>query len=184
MSRWLTFKFRKAKAKTWVNILRDETNQKRCTHEEIKNITKKFYEQLYSKKEVKLEDQKTYLQKHGKLKEEQRKILNDPISLFELTDAIKKQKRGKVPGIPSEYYKTREESVLTPFKQLVEEIMETNKLPDTWKGTTITLIHKEGTKAKEIKNCRPILLLNTDYKIFTSILAERLKKILTQIQYT
>lgn len=116
--------------------MRDETSQDRYAHEEIKNIIKEFYKQLYSKKEVELEDQKTYLQKYGmkQLNEEERKILNYPISLCELTEAIRRQKRGKVPGpddIPSEYYKICEESILIPFKQFLEEIRETNKLPDT-----------------------------------------------------
>lgn len=168
--RWLAYKLRREKAKTWINTVRDETYQERYAHEEIESITKKFYDQLYSKKEATLEDQKIYLEKYGmkQLNEEQRKILNDHISLFELIEAVKRQKRGKTPGpdgIPSEYYKTCEESILIPFKQLVEEIRETNKLLDTWKEATITLIHKEGTEAKEIKNDRPISLLNTDYKI-------------------
>lgn len=42
----------------------------------------------------------------------------------------------------------------------------------------ITLIHKAQTGQNEIKNYRPISLLNVDYKIYVTILATRLKKIL------
>ncbi|KAF7235731.1 LINE-1 retrotransposable element ORF2 protein [Varanus komodoensis] len=41
-----------------------------------------------------------------------------------------------------------------------------------------TLIPKEDMDVTQIQNCRPISLLNVDYKIFASILAERLKKFL------
>ena len=43
------------------------------------------------------------------------------------------------------------------------------------------MIHKEGTDQSEIQNYTPILLLNVDYEIFASILANRLKKVLVQI---
>lgn len=44
----------------------------------------------------------------------------------------------------------------------------------------ITLIPKEDSDLTLIKNYRPISLLNTDYKIFTSVVAERLKRFLKE----
>lgn len=64
---------------------------------------------------------------------------------------------------------------------MLGKIREEREIPETWKEASISLIHKDGTEATEIKNYRPISLLNADYKIFTSILVSRLKKVLSQI---
>lgn len=45
----------------------------------------------------------------------------------------------------------------------------------------MSLLHKENTDPKEIRNYRHISLLNVDYKIFASVLSMRLKKILPHI---
>jgi hypothetical protein len=57
-----------------------------------------------------------------------------------------------------------------------------NKLmsADQRKGL-ISLLPKQDKDVKFIKNWRPITILNTDYKILTKILANRLKKILPKI---
>ncbi|MEX5543858.1 reverse transcriptase domain-containing protein, partial [Pseudomonas poae] len=44
----------------------------------------------------------------------------------------------------------------------------------------MVLIHKENTETTEIKNYRPVSLLNNDYKIFSQIMAERLKEFLKE----
>uniref|UniRef100_A0A2D4KI84 Reverse transcriptase domain-containing protein n=1 Tax=Micrurus paraensis TaxID=1970185 RepID=A0A2D4KI84_9SAUR len=60
----------------------------------------------------------------------------------------------------------------------MNEVLTKKEIPKTWTEAYITLIPKEGTDQQQIKNFRPISLLNSDYKIFASILAERLKRYL------
>ena len=45
----------------------------------------------------------------------------------------------------------------------------------------ISLIPKQGKDLRELKNWRPISLLNVDYKILTTVLANRLKSALKEI---
>uniref|UniRef100_A0A2D4KJ56 Reverse transcriptase domain-containing protein n=1 Tax=Micrurus paraensis TaxID=1970185 RepID=A0A2D4KJ56_9SAUR len=45
----------------------------------------------------------------------------------------------------------------------------------------ITLIYKEQSDPQKIQNYRPISLLNVDYKIMATILAERLKSVLSRV---
>lgn len=44
--------------------------------------------------------------------------------------------------------------------KLIESIREDNEIPETWKEAAITLISKEGTDIKDVRNYRPISLLN------------------------
>lgn len=58
----------------------------------------------------------------------------------------------------------------------INAIIETKKVPESWKEAHITLIHKEGQDPSAMKNYCPISLLNEDYKLFAKILATRFKK--------
>lgn len=51
--------------------------------------------------------------------EEQKKSLNEPITIYKITEVIKNQTSGKAPGpdgIPAEYYKKWEDTLLIPYK--------------------------------------------------------------------
>lgn len=151
-----------------------------------KKIIQNYFEVLYKKEEIDEENIKQYLKVNGlpELKEEQREILNKEITATELRRAVQKQKSNKTPGpdgLPGEVYKSLYEDFEMILLEVYNDILEKAKLPDFWIEAYISLILKEGTNPKQIKNYRPISLLNTDYKIFTTIIAERLKLILNEI---
>ncbi len=52
---------------------------------------------------------------------------------------------------------------------------------DTWSNSIITIIHKEGKDPSQCEGYRPITLLNVDQKLLSSILADRLAKIMPDI---
>uniref|UniRef100_A0A8C5SD27 Uncharacterized protein n=1 Tax=Laticauda laticaudata TaxID=8630 RepID=A0A8C5SD27_LATLA len=86
-----------------------------------------------------------------KILEEEKNILNRKITMEELHWAINKQKNDKTPGpdgLPAEIYK------------LQQDILSSK-------------IRNDQT---DPGNFRLISLLNVDYKIFVTIIAERLKK--------
>lgn len=56
----------------------------------------------------------------------------------------------------------------------MKEIIKSKEIPRTWQEASISLIHKDALDLKDPKNYKLISLLNTVYKIFTKILAERL----------
>lgn len=59
----------------------------------------------------------------------------------------------------------------------MDGVLQGEKMSQTWKGANIALL-SESQDALRIKNYWPISLLNNEYKLFTEILAERLKKVL------
>lgn len=64
---------------------------------------------------------------------------------------------------------------------MLEQIMRGQHIPESWRESTTILLLKEGKDQNEIKNYRPITLLNVDYKIYATILASRLKILLPEI---
>lgn len=62
----------------------------------------------------------------------------------------------------------------------MDDILISKQIPDSWQYADITLIPKEFLDLTSPKNYRPISLLNTDYKIYAKILAERIKKVLNE----
>uniref|UniRef100_A0A670Z2R6 Reverse transcriptase domain-containing protein n=1 Tax=Pseudonaja textilis TaxID=8673 RepID=A0A670Z2R6_PSETE len=112
-----------------------------------------------------------------KIPKEIEEMLESNITMMELSQALKKQNNGKAPGpdgFPVEFYKTFQESLCIPLLEVMNEVMSKKIIPKTWSEAYITLIPKEEADLLQIKNYRPISLLNADYKIFASILAERL----------
>uniref|UniRef100_A0A670HV34 Reverse transcriptase domain-containing protein n=1 Tax=Podarcis muralis TaxID=64176 RepID=A0A670HV34_PODMU len=93
-------------------------------------------------------------------------------------------KLGKAPGpdgLSAKYYKVFESQLTPVLSATMNNILKGGKAPETWKEAHITMIPKPGTDKLDIKNYRPISLLNNDYKIFAEVMANRLKKCLVNI---
>jgi len=63
------------------------------------------------------------------------------------------------------------------FFEVVNEVFRNSELSDSQYNGMITLLHKGGDR-DNIRNWRPITLLNTDYKIISKLLANRTKPVL------
>uniref|UniRef100_A0A670Z1A6 Reverse transcriptase domain-containing protein n=1 Tax=Pseudonaja textilis TaxID=8673 RepID=A0A670Z1A6_PSETE len=183
MRRWLSYKLKKKKEKRLIYQLIDSKGDTYQEIEQKKEIIHKYFEDLYKREDVSEDRIKNYLDevKDKAIGEEMAELLNKDITESELKSAIESQKNNKTPGpdrLPAEFYKTLQESLNIPLLEVMNEVMSNKKIPKTWSEAYITLIPKEGADPLQIKNYRPISLLNADYKIFASILAERLKRYL------
>lgn len=65
--------------------------------------------------------------------------------------------------------------------ELFKECLSNKEMSTTMKQGLITLIPKPDKDHLLIENWRPITLLNSDYKILSSVFAKRLKKGLNEI---
>uniref|UniRef100_A0A803SU58 Reverse transcriptase domain-containing protein n=1 Tax=Anolis carolinensis TaxID=28377 RepID=A0A803SU58_ANOCA len=151
----------------------------------IKKIFEQYYTNLHQNKTTNKEEIQKYLDglKINRFTEEDRRSLNRAISTEEIEDAIQSAKINKAPGpdgLTAKYYKVFQENLTKPLHAIMHSLKE-GKIPESWKNAYITVIPKEDRDPLQPKNYRPISLLNADYKLFMSILANRLKNILKRI---
>ena len=144
----------------------------------------KFYSKLFTT-EGWDENSANKLTQHieSKLNVDEKETLELDVSIDEIKNVLKILKPNKSPGedgIISEFYITHWEQIKDEFFLLVNDTFEKKELtPSQYKGV-LTLLHKSGER-EDIRNWRPLTLLNSDYKIIAKILAERLKVVLPKL---
>ena len=90
---------------------------------------------------------------------------------------------GKAPGpngVPNAVYKYLSHHFAPKFAEMANQIIEKKKMPKHMLEGIICQIYKKNDR-EDPRNYRPITLLNTDYKIFTRILAKRMKNVVHEI---
>ena len=99
----------------------------------------------------------------------------DPPGMEEIQQNIKRLKNGKASGedgITAEMLKNLGPQSLREITQIIQEIWQTEKLPDDWKCALIHPLHKKGDKS-DVNNYRGISLLPVTYKILSFCLLKR-----------
>ena len=83
-------------------------------------------------------------------------------------------------GLTTEFYHTFWTELADDLCAVYNYAHEQEQLPDTQATSILRLLFKKG-KRRHLKNWRPIALLNTDYKILSTTIANRLKPTLSQV---
>lgn len=94
-----------------------------------------------------------------------------------VSEALKKMKRRKAPGIdsiPIEAWIYRGAAVKKGLVDLLQRIWKKGDVPEDWRIGIITSIFKKGDVSK-VENYRGISLLCTAYKIYAEIVRRRLE---------
>ena len=118
------------------------------------------------------------------LKTNDRSRLDTELTLHELTEALNGMKKGKTPGsngFPVEFFK-KFWLELGPFllRAFIATFEQNQQLRSHREGI-IKLIPKQGKSPHDLKGWRPITLLNVDYKIVSTAIANRLKSVIDEI---
>ena len=105
--------------------------------------------------------------------------IDSVIDKHEVEEVLKHLKYGKAAGIddvPYEMFKNGGETVVGMLLKLYNKVWSEEKVPCNWNESRVVLLHKGGHKSKkELKNYRPIALMDTIGKIFCMVLNERLR---------
>ena len=118
------------------------------------------------------------------LSEHDRNSIERIITIDECENALKELSLNKSPGcdgIPADFYKYFWSDIRNfVFDSFVYSFENGYLSLDQRRGILI-LIPKKDKDIRELKNWRPITLLNTDYKILTKALANRLQKVIPNL---
>lgn len=178
----LAYKLKKQTTRAYITKLKTKDDKLITDKEEIAEEFANYYEELY-REEVRenTEALQKYLRKieMPKLIKENNKELVKEITAEEINKQIQDLKIGKTPGddgFTNEFYKVFKSELIPLLNKAYNYALHTGKWAQTWTTSIITLILKEGKDATKCASYRPISLLNTDHKIISAILANRLKQ--------
>ena len=185
----LAYQLKKQSKKAYITKLKTENGSETLTEKaKIADEFVKYYEKLYNGNigDMDLEQMKSFLDKLNlkQVAERQNEKLIKDITAVEILQQINQLKMGKTPGddgYTNEFYKTFKKDLMPLLLRAYNFALHTGTWAATWNSSIITVIHKEGKDATECSSYRPISLLNTDHKIITSIIANRLKDIVPDI---
>jgi len=102
----------------------------------------------------------------------------------ECLEAVKSREFGKSPGtdrLPADIYKVFWKDISPYFISSLNRSYQKGKLAITQRRGIISLIPKKDKALNELKNWRPITLLNCDYKTASKAIASRFKTVLSDL---
>ncbi|XP_037294379.1 uncharacterized protein LOC115454908 [Manduca sexta] len=140
----------------------------------ILETVEKFYTELYSSRVSEPTSSTPGKDPRAKLVRHHTEDLPE-VSLYEIKNALKRMKKGKLPGLDKVTYEhllLGGKPVLKQLQLLFNKALFEGITPDTWKNAVVILLHKKGD-VTNLDNYRPISLLSHVYKLFTKIITLR-----------
>lgn len=149
--------------------------------EDILNAANRYYQQLYNDDPIDKDFQDQLLKNmDNQLSDYERQRCEGPIDRAELDKAVAKMHKNKAPGpdgLTIEFYQTFWSDLADDLCELFNFAYEGKHMSESQCQSLLRLLFKKGDR-KNLKNWRPIALLNTDYKILSTALANRLRNVL------
>ena len=171
---------RNAKNKTMTSVIKDGKVVK--NQGSILNAQVDFYKKLYTA-DPNFECCLTG-EPENKVPTELREELENEITLAEIEEALKSMARSKSPGLTGltvEFYIVFWQKLKTIFMEVVKQIYSEGLFHQTACKGVITLLPKKDRELLYLKNWRPIVLLNLDYKLVSKVIARRIQQTLKHI---
>uniref|UniRef100_A0A670HTQ3 Reverse transcriptase domain-containing protein n=2 Tax=Podarcis TaxID=42163 RepID=A0A670HTQ3_PODMU len=179
-SRLLANRCRKKALKTRIHCITKKDGNITFSPKEIISEFAEFYSNLYTSHNPPEREIKKFLAglTMPTLTDEEQEFMDSPITPEEIDAVLKNLKPHKAPGpdgFTAEFYKKFKEPLMPYMTRLFNDIIKGGPIPKTWTHSKIVSIPKPLKDSLKVESYRPISLINQDYKIFTSILANRLK---------
>ena len=153
--------------------------------QDILNELNAFYENLYSAGDLEEDTASDFFNENVPTISPIHALLCDQeIDIEECFKALMKMKGEKSPGtdgLTVEFYKYFWQIIKHLVFNSIKAAFINKQLSSEQKRGVLRLIPKKGKDLTSIKNWRPISLLNTDYKLLTHILSNRLQEVLPSV---
>ena len=147
-------------------------------------VFKDYYENLYSHQNTEQPVQDVYLTYARKLSDTQREVIDQPLTIIDLKNALWGMREEGSPGpngLTVRFFKYFFND-LSPFLlKFVNACFNTGKVNDDFKLSFTILLPKDSGSLLEIKNYRPISLLNITFKMITKALANKIAPFLEEL---
>ena len=151
---------------------------------DIMTALKNFYEDLYKKRDNQPLPNINPDPTPTQLSQQEKNFLETAITKEELDLALSQMKNNKSPGLDGyspEFFKKFWPQLGWFFLDSINTSFTLGRLPDSQTQGLITCIPKTGKARNLIKNWRPISLLNTSYKLISSCITNRMRKVLSRV---
>ena len=162
---------------TVVKRIRTATGPITVQTPEIVDTFREFYSELYTEAPTDEDAQNEVLGLLDRiLTDEQSQKCSEDFQLKDLRRAMRESSNGKSPGqdgIPMEFFKKFWDLMGPDLFLVFRHSYETGLLPESQRTAVIRCLPKKGDLA-DVRNWRPISLLNADYKIFAKCITNRL----------
>jgi len=140
-----------------------------------------FYEKLYKAEPVDGAAQDYLLNGvNVKIPRDMRENLGTVLGKKSIVKSISGSSVGRAPGpdgLPNEFYKKFSKCLVKKLRHVMNYYQTEGDPSGQLSDGTVVLIYKKG-RTDSLANYRPITLLNSDFKILSKILADRVKKVL------
>ena len=167
-----------------ISLKEDEKGPEMKKPQELLQLVSKFYQNLYSLSKTSAKHQQSLLKNISKkFTLAQKELLDAPITQEELEKAVSSLNDEKSPGLtglPAEFYKHFWPLLKTRYLQFINYAFS-NSLPLSLNTSVTSLIYKDKGALTDIANYRPISLINTDIKILSKALTNRLKPMMASV---
>ena len=170
--------------KKTISKLTTEDGTETTDSKEILATIRNFYQNLYSSKQTNPGYDLLRELDVEKLSENDQQMCEGGFTIEECYKALSNMNRNKSPGsdgLTVEFYLRFWEQMGPKLLQVFQSSSHSGILPQSLRQAVITVLHKQGKSPAEIKNYRPISLLNTDYKILSKSIANRISPLLSQL---
>ncbi|KAF2896813.1 hypothetical protein ILUMI_09361 [Ignelater luminosus] len=161
----------------WITHLRNKNDHLERDRERIMELATNFYESFYgSRIRFKKIKQETYENEHAEeiqdIEDKEIQIAIKSLNKNESSDGVTRLMLRKM--IPEEYKQ---------IKNLFNTILQMEEIPRQWKSFVVTLEYR-GNDRDQIEDYRPEMALANLYKIFATIIKNRIKDQLNNVKLT
>ncbi|MCJ8739626.1 hypothetical protein PDJAM_G00049200 [Pangasius djambal] len=154
-----------------VRVIKDRDGRVLTSEESVQRRWKEYFEELMNEEN-----------ERGKRVEEVTSVEQkvDKIRKDEVRKALKRMKSGKAVGpddIPVEVWKCLGEAAVEVLTSLFNRVLESEKMPEEWRGSVLVPIFKNKGDVQSCSNYRGIKLMSHTMKLWERVVEARLRKV-------